>query len=525
MGAAVIDSKGAPGMRYAIRLVLVVAAFVLFSNRPASAATLTCSTATTLDALANCIKNQIPANGSGEWVAATTTEQTAWRSAVNQMLNGGCNFALPAAIATAAQIRTFTDTSTGKSYCLLMEVLDANNNGKVDRGWGAFMVNANATLEINHTAPHPLADLTTENQSIGVFGGTNARSWMMAGAHRTAASGSSSCQSSYGASDAAHNINNMFHAATIELKAFYGNNDWQQIQWHGMASDTCSTNAFLSHGRDVNPSSGDKNLALKNNMLGYHPTWDIETPDTSCTLNATDNTQGRLINGVPEASVCGTAASSYTGTFLHIEQDPGFRTASDWIPSVNEVWGGGGQTPPPSPANLAATGGNAQVSLSWNPASGADTYSVHRSTVSGGPYGTIASNLTATTHLDTTVTNGTTYYYVVSGVNEAGEGPDSNQASATPSVPQVPAAPTGVTAVSNTKKKITVSWNAVAGATSYTIKRSTTSGGPYTNVGTTSSTSFTNSGLTSGTTYYYVVSASNAQGEGPNSAQVSAVAR
>jgi len=511
-------------MRYAIRLALAVVALLLFSNS-SSAATLTCSTATTLDALANCIKGQIPDNGSGEWVAATTTEQTAWRSAVNQMLHGACNFALPAAIATAAQIRTFTDTSTGKSYCLLMEVLDANNNGKVDRGWGAFMVNANATREINHSAPHPLADLTTENQSIGIFGGTDSRSWMMAGAHRTAANGSNSCESSYGASDAAHAIDNMFHAATIELMAFYGTTAWQQIQWHGMAVDTCTTNAFLSHGRDVNPSAGDKNLLLKNNMLGYHPTWNIETPDTSCTLNATDNVQGRLINGVPEASVCGTAASSYNTKFLHIEQDPGFRTPSDWIPSVNEVWSGGPPTLPPAPTNLTATGGNAQVSLSWNAASGASTYNVYRSIVSGGPYGSIATGVTSTSHLDTTVTNGTTYYYVVAGVNGAGEGPDSNQASATPQQPQVPAAPTGVTAVSNIKKKITVSWTAVAGATSYTIKRSTTNGGPYTNVGTTSSTSFTNSGLTSGTTYYYVVSASNAQGEGPNSAQVSAVAR
>lgn len=217
-------------MRHAIRLVLVVVGLLL-SAHSATAATLTCSTATTLDALATCIKNQIPGNGSGEWVAATATEQAAWRSAVSQMLAGACNFTLPSAIASAAQIRTFTDTSTSKSYCLLMEVLDGNNNGKVDRGWGAFMVNPNATLEISHQAPHPLADLNTENESIGVFGGTNSRSWLMTGAHRLAASGANSCQSSYGAADAAHNVTNMFHATNIELLAFYGNN-LQTIQWH-----------------------------------------------------------------------------------------------------------------------------------------------------------------------------------------------------------------------------------------------------------------------------------------------------
>lgn len=140
-------------MRHAFRLVLVVGSFLL-SAHTASAATLTCSTATTLDALATCLKSQIPGNGSGEWVAATPTEQAAWRSAVSQMLGGACNFALPAAIATAAQIRTFTDSSTSKSYCLLMEVLDANNNGKVDRGWGAFMVNPDRSPKCGERRHH-----------------------------------------------------------------------------------------------------------------------------------------------------------------------------------------------------------------------------------------------------------------------------------------------------------------------------------------------------------------------------------
>ena len=507
--------------------MLVVFAVALWgSTGSASAATLSCSTATTLDALATCLRNQMPASGSNGFVAPTATEQADWRTVVTQMLGGACNVQLPASLAAAAQIRTFTDSSTGKGYCLLMEVLDADNNGKVDRGWGTFMVNANAVLEISHQAPHPIADSTTENQAIGIFGGTDSRSYLLAGAHRLANSGSSSCQSSYGPADAAHNVDNMFHQTNVALMAFYGSNAWQAIQWHGMAADTCDpANAFLSHGRTVNPVAGDLNLELKNNMLSRHPTWVLETPVSSCSLNATDNTQGRLINGVPPASVCGTAASSYNGRFLHIEQDPGFRTPSDWIPSVNEVWGGAGQTPPLAPTNLNATGGDAQVSMAWTAASGADTYNVHRATVSGGPYGTLATGIATTSHVDTTVSNGTTYFYVVSGQNEAGEGPDSNQASATPQAPQLPPPPTGVAATSPSKKKITVTWSAVAGATSYRVKRSTSSGGPYTLVGSPTALTFTNNGLTSGVTYYYVVSAVSGGGEGPDSAQVSAVAK
>jgi fibronectin type 3 domain-containing protein len=150
---------------------------------------------------------------------------------------------------------------------------------------------------------------------------------------------------------------------------------------------------------------------------------------------------------------------------------------------------------------------------------------VHRATVSGGPYGTLATGIATTSHVDTTVSNGTTYFYVVSGQNEAGEGPDSNQASATPQAPQLPPPPTGVAATSPSKKKITVTWSAVAGATSYRVKRSTSSGGPYTLVGSPTALTFTNNGLTSGVTYYYVVSAVSGGGEGPDSAQVSAVAK
>jgi cellulose 1,4-beta-cellobiosidase len=57
------------------------------------------------------------------------------------------------------------------------------------------------------------------------------------------------------------------------------------------------------------------------------------------------------------------------------------------------------------------------------------------------------------------------------------------------------------------------------------VKRSTTSGGPYTLIASPTGTTYTNTGLQSGATYYYVVSAVNAAGESPNSSQASATAR
>ena len=88
-----------------------------------------------------------------------------------------------------------------------------------------------------------------------------------------------------------------------------------------------------------------------------------------------------------------------------------------------------------APGGLTATPGNAQVTLRWTASFGATSYTVGRSTSSGGPYTAIATGVTGISHTDTGLTNGTTYYYVVSAVNAAGQSPNSSQVSATPSFP------------------------------------------------------------------------------------------
>ncbi len=89
-------------------------------------------------------------------------------------------------------------------------------------------------------------------------------------------------------------------------------------------------------------------------------------------------------------------------------------------------------TPQAAPAVLAATAGNGQVSLLWSTVAGATNYNVKRALVTGGPYATVAANISLTNYLDTALVNGTTYYYVVSATNNAGEGPISTEVSALP---------------------------------------------------------------------------------------------
>ena len=70
--------------------------------------------------------------------------------------------------------------------------------------------------------------------------------------------------------------------------------------------------------------------------------------------------------------------------------------------------------------------------------------------------------------------------------------------------------------------QVSLTWNPVAGATSYNVKRATMSGGPYVTVGNTAATSYTDNPLAASTTYYYVVSAVNGGNESFNSLEVSA---
>jgi hypothetical protein len=85
---------------------------------------------------------------------------------------------------------------------------------------------------------------------------------------------------------------------------------------------------------------------------------------------------------------------------------------------------------PGAPANLTAVPGNTRILLLWD-ANGATSYNIKRSTTSGGPYVPLASSAQSS-YTDTNRLNGTTYYYVVSAVNQAGEGPNTAQVSATP---------------------------------------------------------------------------------------------
>jgi fibronectin type 3 domain-containing protein len=216
-------------------------------------------------------------------------------------------------------------------------------------------------------------------------------------------------------------------------------------------------------------------------------------------------------NGYTDSSVTNGTAYYYVVSSLDAAGESANSAQVSATPQAPSV-------PPAAPTNLVAAPGNASVTLAWTASTGATSYNVKRSTTDGGPYTQLAAP-TSSGYTDSTVTNGTTYFYVVSALNADGESANSAQASATPQAPIVPpAAPTNLTATPG-NAAVTLTWTASTGATSYNVKRATTDGGPYTTLAAPTSNGYTDSTVTNGTTYFYVVSALNAAGEGANSAQ------
>jgi fibronectin type III domain protein len=175
-------------------------------------------------------------------------------------------------------------------------------------------------------------------------------------------------------------------------------------------------------------------------------------------------------------------------------------------------------TTPSVPTGVTATAGNAQVTVSWTASTGATSYDVYYSTSAAVSTTSYSGSITAatTSALVSGLTNGTTYYFIVTAVNGSGTSAASSPAaSASPSVvTAIPSVPTDVIAIAG-NAQVTVSWTASTGASSYKIYYSTSaavSTASYLGLISTAATSDIVSGLTNSTTYYFIVTAVNGAG-------------
>ncbi len=227
------------------------------------------------------------------------------------------------------------------------------------------------------------------------------------------------------------------------------------------------------------------------------------------TMRAVDDDDGNLANGTPHG---GALFAAFNRHLIACTTDAGASTTFR------------GCTSPTTPT-MALTPGSNSATVSWSNSGAGIVYDVFRNeTGCNAGFTKVANDVSGTSYADSVVANGFTYYYQVTAHpsgTEACAGAPSTCLSVTPaSAPCTPpSAPTGVNATATGLTTATVSWSASAGATGYNILRGTTSGGPFTLIGTSGTTSFADTGLTCNTPYYYVVQASNGTCASGNSAQ------
>ena len=254
----------------------------------------------------------------------------------------------------------------------------------------------------------------------------------------------------------------------------------------------------------------------------------------------------------------GTSASKYSWVFpggspaTSVAQTPGsvtFATAGSYEASLTVIDPSGNSDPSPPTRTITVTPAAADFSIAVSPPAqevnpgGSATFTVTVSPLSGfsDPVGlSVASENGFPTGVSggfspdsiggsgssilTMNTTTTTKPWALSLTITGTSGTVSHTASTTLLVNLAPASGFIATPGSG---KVSLSWAPSVGATSYTVKRATVSGGPYVTVACRTTTSWVDSTVSAGTTYYYVVAGAytgnrNAGGASADSGEASA---
>ncbi|MCA8938222.1 MAG: fibronectin type III domain-containing protein, partial [Planctomycetes bacterium] len=171
------------------------------------------------------------------------------------------------------------------------------------------------------------------------------------------------------------------------------------------------------------------------------------------------------------------------------------------------------------PQSVSASAGDTNASVSFASVSGATSYKVYYSTSAGVTTSAQSFSGTSSPIVISGLTNGTAYFFALSAIDANSESALSSEVSATPII-SAPSAPQ----VSAGDTNALVSFSGVAGATSYKVYYSNSSG---VNKSSPNSVQVSGSpamvsGLSNGTPYYFVVSALDAGSESAETSELSA---
>jgi hypothetical protein len=270
---------------------------------------------------------------------------------------------------------------------------------------------------------------------------------------------------------------------------------------------------FLASPHLVVPMNGAADVDLREHAAGY------AVPRTTYRIADSHNVD---VTFRPDRhSVQVAASSNYVGRG-HFDFWVGDGSGAGPMTQKVLVVVSGARVVPAAPTGLTATAVSSSViALQWHDLSpNEDGFLIERS-AEGTVFAEIGSVGVDVTTFNDDAGPSASFVYRVRAHNMAGRSGYSNGDGAA-TEPGPPGAPRGITA-SPGNARVSLRWLPVAGASNYRVARSVTPGGPYVTLAVLAGHAFDDPYAVNGTTYYYVATAGNAHGQGPDSAEVMAV--
>ena len=239
----------------------------------------------------------------------------------------------------------------------------------------------------------------------------------------------------------------------------------------------------------------------------------------------TGNPVYRILRGTTDDVSAAAVIATGTLDVPYVDSGPGGGWVSGqsyyyWVESDNgcNVWSAASTSATGQPAEavasptVTASDGTecGQIDVSWPPVPTATQYAVYRSEQDASDTAKFQSYVTAANYADTTAAVGVTYFYWVRAENDCGISAfPVGGAGGEDGLSGDPVPPSSVTASDDNCAFVAVTWDTVAGATSYTVYRYTTDNPALaTDMGSVASPPFHDETTDPKTQYYYWVTSS-----------------